>query len=80
MTEAPKVTGFLAKKFTNKNHVPEMIETIAAAKRKGAFTFQAGKMDKIVNLGIGIAITFSVCNAFYGVHQLANDYGKKEGF
>ncbi len=42
MTDAPK-TSFLSRPITNKNHVPEMIQKIAAAKATGKFTFQAAK-------------------------------------
>lgn len=75
-----KPGGFLSRPITNKNHVPEMIEKIAAAKRAGAFTFQAGKADKIVNLAMGLAVGLALFNSARGVHQLANGYGKKEGF
>lgn len=75
-----KAVGFLSRPITNKNYVPEMIEKIAAAKRAGAFTFQAGRADKIVNVGLGLSLAFIMANAGYGIHQLANDYGKKEGF
>lgn len=72
--------SFLDKPITNKNHVPAMIEKIAAAKRAGAFTFQAGKADKVVNLAIGAGLAFVFVNSMMGVHSLAHGYGKKEGF
>jgi hypothetical protein len=43
MVDAPRPGGILNTPILNKNHVPEMIKTIAAAKRSGAFTYQAGK-------------------------------------
>jgi hypothetical protein len=35
--------GFLSGLIQNKNHVPEMIKAVAAAKRSGLYTFQVGK-------------------------------------
>jgi hypothetical protein len=43
MVDTPRPGGILNTPILNKNHVPEMIKSIAAAKRAGAFTFQAGK-------------------------------------
>ncbi len=75
-----KAVGFLSRPITNKNNVPEMIEKIAAAKRAGAFTFQAGRADKAVNIAMGLGVAFLLVTTGSGVHQLANGYGKKEGF
>lgn len=72
--------SFYSRPITNKNHVPEMIEKIAKAKRAGAFTFQAGRADRIVNLGMGLAVGYLMLQSGVGVYRLANDIGKKEGF
>lgn len=36
--------------------------------------------DRALNLCIGVAMCFTLFNVGRGVHQLANGYGRKEGF
>jgi hypothetical protein len=81
MVDAPKpATGFLNTPIRNKNRVAESIKAVAAAKRGGAFTFQVGRADRVVNLAMGCAVLFALANAGVGIHKMANGYGKKEGF
>lgn len=79
MSDAMK-QSWLSRPITNKNHVPDMIEKIAAAKRTGKFTFQAGRADKFVNLGMGLFVAFSMVQCAGGIYSLANGVGKKDGF
>lgn len=72
--------GFLDTPIRNKNHVPESIRAVAAAKRTGLFTFQVGRADRVINLGMGCLTLFLMGNVGLGVHKMANGYGKKEGF
>lgn len=61
------------------NTVPDKIRQIAAAKRTGLFTYQAGKGDRIVNFGMAALLTVSLGYTAVGAYRMANGYGKKEG-
>lgn len=80
MSATPKPTGFFDRPIMNPNTVHASIKSIADAKRAGAFTFQAGRADKFINLGMGLGVLFLMGNVGMGVHKLANGYGKKDGF
>ncbi|PXF49169.1 hypothetical protein BWQ96_00958 [Gracilariopsis chorda] len=81
MSEAAKTGGGSSGgMFSGANTVHEQIKKFQAAKATGKFTFQAGRADRILNLAIGVGMCVVMFNVSRGVHQLANGYGRKEGF
>ncbi|CAN8062400.1 unnamed protein product [Agarophyton chilense] len=80
MSDAVKSGGSSGGMFNGRNTVFDQIKKFQAAKGTGKFTFQAGRADRMLNLAVGIGMCFVLFNTARGVHQLANGYGRKEGF